>query len=346
MKIETIDSIRLFLGRKLPPPIFRIALFFRIIYKSIRMHEQKKSFGSLNPDKTFYVIRLYPPATGWLANYNYILGYIKYALDRGLIPVVDMEHYATLYTEEKPVNGTKNVWEYFFSQPAANTTTQQHNNTTTQQHNNTTILSYSLDEVYKSKNVILSNGSLPLFHMEIKKDIMQWQMEMTKLIPFNETVKSHIEKKLSAILPSGKRILGVAVRGSDLNQRLIGHHIQITAQELLPIIKQRIIDWKIDYVYIVTEDQKTIEFFTQHLSNVIFLDIKRLGKTEKNTSTMVSTANQTGKYCSLLNYQTSVYILSQCTCLLGTLSNGLYTALLWNQGKAEQIEIIDKGVYK
>ncbi|MGI5084545.1 hypothetical protein [Treponema putidum] len=324
MQIKTLDSIRLFLGRKLPVPIFKILLFFRIIYKNIRMHEQKKSFGKLHPDKTFYVIRLYPPATGWLANYNYILGYIKHAFDRGLIPIVDMEHYATLYTEDKPVNGTKNVWEYFFKQPTP----------------------YTLEEVYTSKNVILSNGSLPLCDTSMNPDVLQWQMKITKLVPFNKIVQSHIEKNLKNILPKGKRVLGVAARGSDLNQRLIGHHIQITAHELLPIIKQKIVDWKIDYVYVVTEDQETIEFFTQHLSNVIFLDIERLGKTEKDTSSMVSTANQTGKYRSLLNYQTSVYILSQCSCLLGTLSNGIYTALLWNQGKAEQIEIIDKGIYR
>lgn len=44
-----------------------------------------------------------------------MLGYTKYAFDKGWIPVVDMENYETLYQEENPVNGTRNVWEYFLN---------------------------------------------------------------------------------------------------------------------------------------------------------------------------------------------------------------------------------------
>ena len=217
MKPREIEKIKLYLARTLPAPIFRIALFFRILYKNIRMPEQKKSFGKLHPDKTFYVIRLYPPATGWLANYNYVLGYIKHALDRGLIPVVDMEHYATLYTEKEAVNGTKNVWEYFFKQPSP----------------------YTLEEVYKSKNVILSNGSLPLCNTSMKPDVLQWQRKISLLIPFNITICKHVEEVKVKLLLIGKRILGVPIRGSDLSQRVIGHNIPASKEELLPLIEKK-----------------------------------------------------------------------------------------------------------
>ena len=117
MTPQKIEKIRFWFGRKATRWIFAIAVFFRHIYKALKYPEIKKCFGELNPDKTFFVIRLAPPATGFLANYNYVLGYMKYAFDKGWIPVVDMENYASLYQEEGPVNGTRNVWEYFFEQP-------------------------------------------------------------------------------------------------------------------------------------------------------------------------------------------------------------------------------------
>lgn len=327
MKPRNLEKIKLFLGRTLPAPIFRIVLFFRILYKNIRMPEQKKSFGKLHPEKTFYVIRLYPPATGWLANYNYILGYIKYAQERDLIPVVDMEHYSTLYTEQEAVNGTKNVWEYFFKQPSP----------------------YTLEEVYKSKNVILSNGSLPLCNMSMQPDVLQWQRKMSLLVPFNITICKHIEEVKAKLLPIGKRILGVPIRGSDLSQRVIGHNIPASKEELLPLIEKKIKQLKIDYVYLVSEEAKTINYFKDKLKNVIYSDIPRIKETqEKNNSesVLLSMTSVAGKFSGLLNYQTDIYILSKCTALIGSLSNGLYTAIIWSQGQLEDIEIIDKGKYK
>ena len=51
-----------------------------------------------------------------MADYNYVLGYMKYAYDNGWIPVVDMQNYQTLYNEDHPIHGDQCV-EYFFEQP-------------------------------------------------------------------------------------------------------------------------------------------------------------------------------------------------------------------------------------
>ena len=325
MQPKTIEKIKFFFARVSPQPIFKILLFFRIIYKNIRMHEQKKSFGKLHPDKTFYVIRLYPPATGWLANYNYVLGYIKHALDRDLIPIVDMEHYATLYTEKKAVNGTKNVWEYFFKQPSP----------------------YTLEEVYKSKTVILSNGSLPLCDTSMASDVLIWQRKISSLVPFNQTVQKHIEKTIQKTLPQGKRILGVPTRGSEQSKRVIGHHIPITVQEIVPIITQKIQEWHIDYVFVKAEEQETIDYLQEHIPNLLFTDCKRIVKYTTNSAVPASNANvRISQYQNLVDYMTDIYILSQCTSLLGTMNNGFYTALLWNNAQFEHVEIIDRGIYK
>ncbi len=50
------------------------------------------------------------------------------------VAIVDMGNYPTIYNENKIIYHTKNSWLYYFE----------------------TVLEYSLNEVYKSKNVILS----------------------------------------------------------------------------------------------------------------------------------------------------------------------------------------------
>ena len=111
--------------------------FIYKLYNNIKypqMSEQKRTFGSKNPDITFYVIR---PRTdcieGLMSLFRNVLKQLSYADSHNYIPVVDFENYKTQYNDET-VKNTDNAWEYYFSQPSK----------------------YKLSDVYKSKNVILS----------------------------------------------------------------------------------------------------------------------------------------------------------------------------------------------
>ena len=94
-----------------------------------------KSFGNKNPKKFFYVIQR-SPGGGMFSNLNYVVHHLLIAEKFGLIPIVDMSNYYTLYNEKKSINGINNSWEYYFEP----------------------ISKYSLTEIYKSKNVIITDG--------------------------------------------------------------------------------------------------------------------------------------------------------------------------------------------
>lgn len=100
--------------------------------------QQDKTFGSLNPDKKFFVIRSDNTCQGLLSLYFGGLEYIYRCFQEGFIPVVDYQNYKTQYNVDFPVNGTFNSWEYYFEQPSV----------------------YSLEEIYHSKNVRLSGWNL------------------------------------------------------------------------------------------------------------------------------------------------------------------------------------------
>lgn len=331
MTNDTLGKIGAWMGRYLPSWLFNIALFLRICYKKIKMPEQKKSFGDLNPDKTFYVIRLFPPATGFLANYNYVLGYMHYAYQKGYIPVIDMENYGTLYQEVEAINGTRNVWEYYFEQPLDKNTNKR----------------YSLQEVYKSKNVILSDGSEKFYDASMNNEVLEWQHEMSLLVPFKKDVQKRIDTLSFKVLPFSKKILGVPTRGSEQKKRIIGHPIPLNVDEILPIIKDRMAAWNISDVFVKAEEQETIEYLKNNLPNVHYTEQSRITNYDVAGAVPASNAiTSVSKYQSLLEYLTDIAILSKCDSVLGTMNNGLYSAVIWNGGKFTHVEVIDNGRYK
>ena len=71
------------------------------------------SFGELNKDKIFYVIKR-TPGTGLFSNVTFVLNHLKIAKNNNFIPIVDMQNFITIYNEIDPINNTLNAWEYFF----------------------------------------------------------------------------------------------------------------------------------------------------------------------------------------------------------------------------------------
>ena len=110
------------------------------LYKKIN-NSALISFGKLNKNKYFYVIKRSPGA-GMFSNLTFVMNHLLIAHNHNLIPVIDMENFPTIYNEKKKIDGTYNSWEYFFNP----------------------VSKYTLDEVYKSKNVfITSNRFLQIF---------------------------------------------------------------------------------------------------------------------------------------------------------------------------------------
>ena len=330
MKPEKIEKFRYKMAAKLPKPIFDVAVAGRHLYKFLFYNETRKRFGNQNSDKTFYVIRLCPPATGFLANYNYVLGYMKYAFSKGWIPVVDMENYATLYQAEKPYNGTRNVWEYFFEQPYDPKTNKR----------------YSLKEVYNSKNVILAKADdQNMYCVNTDPETIHWQHEMSELIPFNQCMQKHVDEVYEKIIPLNVNVMGVPTRGSEQKKRIIGHPIPLNVDELLPYIQSNLKKWGGQYIFVKAEEMATIDYLKKNLPNVLYSDGIRTD--HKNGQNIIAAfSDEEKKILSLRDYLTDIYILSRCESIMGTHNNGIATAIIWNGGKYSHVDVIDNGIWK
>ena len=58
---------------------------------------KRYSFGEKNKNKKFYVIKRNYNFNGLFSNLIFVIDHIKYAKQRDMIPVVDMENFVTVY---------------------------------------------------------------------------------------------------------------------------------------------------------------------------------------------------------------------------------------------------------
>ena len=57
-----------------------------------------KSFGKLNKNKIFYIIRRNPTA-GFFSNITFVLNHLKICKEMNFIPIIDMKNYPSLHNE-------------------------------------------------------------------------------------------------------------------------------------------------------------------------------------------------------------------------------------------------------
>lgn len=316
--------------------IKRLKLFYELVTKG---KERKVSYGTENPDKIFYIIRPYyflkknelsPLPARLLYNYYRNLQFIAYAVNKGWIPVIDWENYGRLdHQEEYPINGTKNGWEYYWNQPSE----------------------YSLAEVYRSKNVVLSTRNTldtpfmppckyPKPYQKNAEECAKQCKRYDQLISFNKFTLNYINEKINNLFPENARILGVSMRGTDYKTlALPGHPEQPEVNDLIHYIKKYMREWDMEYVFIACEAQNVIESVKKAFKNkTIVLPRMRYLKEPEIGNNPLYVSGQ--RYQTNLDYVTEMALLSKCTALLASYSGGVRVAVIWNRNQYEHLKII------
>jgi hypothetical protein len=311
--------------------LYYIYLVLTQKYADKKLIGAKKSFGNENPDKTFFVIRLNNPNLGLFAIHNCVLGYLRISDINGYIPVVDLKNYKNGYLENEEI-GLINAWEYYFEQTS----------------------NFSLDEVYRSKNVIFSSGispreaSPPIMHnlLKFQRKSHYYLNLAKKHLKIKNNIQQIIDRECHKLI-NGKKIIGVVSRGSDM-LNLKGHAIQLDVETLIVKTKQKLMDWNCDYVFLATEEERIVEIFRKHFDmRLIINESFRVKNFDKYIPLVyISSHRENDKYHKGLEYLTTVVILSRCNCLIGSLIGSTVGALGMNQGKYENTCIYDLGVYK
>jgi hypothetical protein len=292
--------------------------------------ERKVLYGDENPDKTFFVIRRNAPNAGLFSFVITNMGWIRYALDRGYIPVIDMQYYYNTYLTEDEVRHV-NAWDYYFLQPCG----------------------YSLEDIMKSKNVIISslnaaeNNPNPLYLDEMK----EWIRLAHEVLHFKPEVQHIVEEQREKLFQN-ERVLGVLCRGTDYTAlRPKGHPIQPDVGAVIAKAQEMMQDQHCTTIFLATEDETIYQLFLAafgnrlrtyseriRTTNGIFINEYEDQKLEKQSDPAKA------KYLRGLNYAVTIGLLSSCNCLVAGQVSGTTGAILLSKGY-EKVYLFDLGNY-
>lgn len=294
-----------------------------------KCREQRKSYGQENPDKTFFVIRRNAPAAGLFSFVTVYLGWIRYALDKGYIPVADMCSAKNTYLTEEEV-GKKNAWEFYFEQPCG----------------------YSLTDISHSKNVILSNTDSPPAEYPGHNLVTQestycfWHEFAQAHLKLQADARSRMEQQYHEMF-GDKKVLGILCRGTDYkNLRPSNHPVQPELSDIMDKAEEVFRQYHCDCLYLATEDNDYLQKFKERFGEKL-----HYLKTERFQDTGLANINLLGEQAGAqtpakrgMDYLTEIGILAKCHCLVAGSVGGTYGALLLNEAY-EYRYIYDLGLY-
>lgn len=278
--------------------------------------EKYKSFGDLYPELTFYVIRRRPPGWGFFANLLYVVQGLIYAEDHGYIPVVDMENYwIAELSSLKKINGTHNAWEYFFNQTSE----------------------YTLEQVYRSKNVILSNGMSILGRdhwLDLRPPTLFSRLDLLKYtgqilsnyIDINTTTKEYLQNTKRDLSWNSEDTLGVFLRGTSYIHYTPHEGVNPSLDFFVRKIKTIMSETHLNKIYIMTENFQIYGQLCRELSSYSIVPSIRypknlnVGKWKAQEKLTYDNGILMG-YEKTRDYVIEAYLLSECKNFIGTVSN-------------------------
>lgn len=296
-------------------------------------HREKKcSWGNENPDKTFYVIGVNYWTGGLFAIIKSTFSHILYALDRGYIPVVDMQNFYT-YMSDKNHPKDRNMWEFLFEQPCG----------------------YGLEDISRSKNIIKSS-SLPYksgygigFDLDVHDDGFDKcrQTFMQYVVP-NEKTQIYVSEIRNRLFAKNKRVLGGEVRGTDYSDnRPLGHPIQPSVEMFIEKAKTVMQAGKYDLFFLATEDKRIHDKVKAALGECVIYVEQNLyeGTMGKKYLVQIPYESEATKLRGVLDYYATISILAQCDGLIAGLNGGSIGACLMSEGY-DYLYIWDLGMYE
>ena len=298
------------------------------IYTRWKWRERKVSYGNMYSNRVFFVIRRAYCKVGLFSHVMTNMGLVDYAIKQGYIPVIDMQNGRNTCLEDSKV-GKENAWEYFFEQPCG----------------------YSLEDIKKARNVILSDGLIthrnvyPDFRI-VDDEIMfaYWRKVFQQYFRISTDIQKEFEGLWSEMIGDSK-VLGILARGTDyVSAKPKGHPVQPTAGQIIEKATEVMDKFSCDRIYLATEDAEIYDKLKEAFGNRMIAI-----ETERYTTSGEQNINDLGKerdkFIKGKEYLLSMMLLASCDCLVAGNVGGTHGVLLMSKGFKYRY-IFDLGKYE
>lgn len=326
----------------IPEPVRRIyseAVRDWKIEQSNRKELKRCSFGKLNRDRTFYVIRVEQEQQwGLFSAYMAVVSSIKYAMDHGWTPVVDFKNYYLPLMQDVEDRGRENAWNYYFED---------------------LVPEFPLEQVYQSRKVILGPPrGLPHGDVEWKfgmdlygKEFDVYHEIVQKYMRIRPELLKEAEVMYRELFPAGEKVLGVAIRagaywGATIKMKVWENHTKgWDVEESIKQIKRHLQQYGLRYFFLSCEDEYYIKRIKKEFGDkCLYMERPRYRYFNEDGS--IRTQNyriEGGNYtrkATNIDYLKETLLLTKCDSFFGTKMGASRVVFFLKEGKYEQAEVL------
>lgn len=259
-----------------------------------------------NKDKHFYVIGVDFLGEGLFSIVNSVVAHIAYALERGWIPVVDMENFQSIYQRKG-----ENAWESFFEQPCG----------------------YNLSAIRGSNRMTLSyNINYPRGHRLNMRDEAycdRLKQLYARYIRPQQSVRNYLEEGIRRVSERSGETIGCICRGTDYTNTLVGLPKQPTAEMVIRKVREQMQRYGATNVYCATEDARIYRAFQEEFGEQLIPNTQQ--KYADNEKVLLHWFNEKhgiDEHRLALQYMQSMYMVMHCDYFVGGRVSGTQAVIL------------------
>ncbi len=288
-----------------------------------------QTLGEKNNGKIIYDIHEQGAGYGFFAEFRALLCNLIFAEEMGFVPNVSWgENH--LYHEKYEINGTSNVFEYYF-EPVR------------------------IPNVCESRNVIISSA-LQNAYIEHQYGVNGYETSvrfekallevMNKYIRIKNDILTEFDNGIEKIF-NGNRVIGVHYRGTDYKQEYNGHPVPVDVDKEIQKVREIQKKYDIETVFLATDDANVLKIYKDAFGEnlIYYRDIYR----GENLKSVAFSECEREFHHYLLGKEVlrDAYTLSRCNCLVAGKSQVSYFAQIFNKCNNQLFEsctIIDWGL--
>ena len=257
------------------------------------------------------------------------LNSIVQCISKNKIPIIDMYNCTTPW---RNIRGRKNGWEFFYEQPFGIGLEEVGD-----------ISGLPVCTVSSMEEAMLTDDFY--YNAELQKF---WHSAYAKYMRFTPEVKDYVEKEHRYYFEKIDitKVCGVLCRGTDyVGLKPYGHPVQPDCEEVIAKVKATMADYKLQYIFLATEDADIYERFCEAFGRERLLVTKTqmLSYDGKQYIGQVQKDLEMDHVRNNLDYLSALYQLSTLKYFIGGntsgsmcvfyMSSGFEYSYVWNKGR-------------
>ena len=283
----------------------------------IRNPERVMHPGTLNPEKTFYVLHDFPKHVGLAGWYDGVLGYVMWAIGKGWIPVAKAP---------PPALEDGGGWDDFFS----------------------IVGSPPVDEVMTSRNVVYA-VTRGMIHKRYSRSSVAKRHPICEMVRPSDRLLKFLDERLPPLFEGAPEPM-VAVRFRGTDYRYAHAHAKVPDMDYFcGVVEADMRKWGVptvggEHILFVTEDQSAFDAFRRRFPRCRFVEKERIATFKRGVSICLQHLPTLSPLMNDFMYILEIYAMSKCDYLIGGVNGGVLMALNLNGNRYKGVHVLNTGV--